>query len=299
MKWLVVLDDPDSLDAATDTTLLVVEEARRQRIAVDTIGICGLSWDGTRVVAHLLNRTVPLDAYDFIWMRKEPPYDMHFHHATQLLSLTGTPVSNDPQALRDYNEKLIALRFAAFMPPTIVSSVPAELAAFLHEHKTVIAKRLDTHQAQEVRKITTGEELDAFLADQHILLQEFLPEVAEGDTRVLLLGGEVLGVVLRKPRRGEYLANFGRIGPGEATTLTEQERTVCARIGSWCVERGLDFVGLDLIGGRLTEINITCPTGIAQVQHLTGENLTARVVRYFVERYTQGTHTPGAQQQHL
>lgn len=286
MNWLVVLDPIDGLKPKTDSSLAIITEARRQGITVDTATLDKLFFTEHAGVEardskdHLRLRKL-LD-YQLILMRKEPPYDLAFHYATQLLSLADNLVVNNPGALRDYNEKLIALNFRKFMPPTLVSSEPDRIAEFCRQMGTCVIKSLESFQGKSVKKLDhdTDPAIQSYTENgrQPVMVQKFLDDVFTGDKRVILVGEKLLGAVLRKPKTG-FHANFAN-SQAIDTVLTHQEQEAVAEIGPWLVERGIHFSGLDFIGGHLTEINITCPTGIVQMSEFANRNLAVEVVDY-------------------
>lgn len=287
MRWLVVLDPLEGLISRTDTSLAVINKARTKGIEVATATIEQLYFEGeARVVASSEDgseQSMALGDYDLIFMRKEPPYDMRFHYATQLLSLSGTLVLNHPQALRDFNEKLIVLPFAKYMPPTLVSSNPSVISEFVSRYEQAVIKKLDSFQGKSVQRIA-GADMAAIAAftengSKPVLVQEFLDQVYAGDKRVIVLGDQVMGAALRKPKQG-YHANFAN-SEALKTELSEREQAVMEELGPWMVSRGIHFSGLDFIGGYLTEINITCPTGIVQISELDNKDLADEIVDYF------------------
>jgi glutathione synthase len=287
MKWLVVLDPLDGLISKTDTSLALINKAREKGIAVDTANIEDLFFEQHAAVtaqgfdgeAH----SGALREYDLILMRKEPPYDLRFHYATHLLSLSETLVVNRPSALRDYNEKLIVLPFIEYMPPTLVSSSPPLIEAFVTEHGQAVIKSLDSFQGRSVQKIDQAKmDVVGEFTEQGrkpVMVQKFLDAVFSGDKRVLTLGTEVIGAAMRRPKQG-YHANFAN-SDALQTGLTKKEQRIMAQVGPWMVEQGIHFAGLDFIGEYLTEINITCPTGIVQVSELDGRDLAGEIVDYF------------------
>lgn len=289
MKWLVVLDPIDGLISRTDTSLALINEARRRGISVHTATIDKLFFATHAAVIAAeesgVEKETALSDYDLILMRKEPPYDLSFHYATHLLSLSGTVVVNSPSALRDFNEKLIALNFSRFMPPTLVSSDCKVIAEFLQGHGDCVIKSLDSFQGKSVRMLAPQdhEVIRSYTnrGQQPVMVQKFLDRVYEGDKRVIMLGDKYLGAALRRPRKG-YHANFAN-SDALKTELTDREQEIIDTLGPWLVEHGIHFVGLDLIGEQLTEINITCPTGIIQISELTGRTLSEEIVDYFTE----------------
>lgn len=289
MKWLVVLDPIEGLAPKTDTSIALINQARKNGIYVDTATIEKLFFETHAAVlatdAAGFEEVKPLQSYNLILMRKEPPYDMAFHYATQILSLSGTLVVNDPAALRNFNEKLIALSFHKFMTPTLVSSDIGVIEDFLQRHESCVVKALDSFQGKSVMKINAADtaSLPALTGGgkSPVMVQKFLDRVYEGDKRVFMLGESYLGAAMRRPKKG-YHANFANSEALKAD-LTVREREIIRELGPWLVERGIHFVGLDLIGEHLTEINITCPTGIVQISELEGRNLAQETIEYFIK----------------
>ena len=295
MRWLVVLDPIDGLQSRTDTSLAVINKAREKDIEVDTATIEKLYFEVQASVVATNStgnqRPVLLRDYDLIFMRKEPPYDLNFHYATQLLSLSETLVLNDPSCLRDFNEKLIVLPFSKHMPPTLVSSDLQVIEHFMSQYDQVVIKSLDSFQGKSVQKIGKNDQgiVAAFTEDgtKPVMVQKFLKEVFAGDKRVITLGDQVLGAAMRRPKQG-YHANFAS-SDALQTGLTEKEQAVMTEVGPWMVEQGIHFAGLDFIGEFLTEINITCPTGIVQISELDGWDLAGEIVDYFVRLAQQSS----------
>lgn len=288
MKWLVILDPIEGLLEETDTSLAIIRQARLQGIEVDTTTIGLLYFSGhPLVVATAYDQKEyrrGLDDYTLIFMRKEPPYDLAFHYATQLLSLTDTPVVNSAESLRNFNEKLIALPFSAHMPPTLVSSSPQLIREFIDIHGSCVIKSLDSFQGKSVLRIEPGQDepIEEFTTGGRspVMVQKFLTRVYEGDKRVIMLGDKVLGAAMRKPRSG-YHANFAS-SDALQTRLTPREQAIVDEVGPWMVSQGIHFSGLDFIGEHLTEINITCPTGIIQISRLDETDLPRQIVDYFI-----------------
>ncbi len=288
MEWLVVLDPIEGLVAKTDTSLAIIDQARKSGISVDTATIERLFFQTHAAVIATdsfgRKRVRALDDYALIFMRKEPPYDMAFHYATQLLSLAKTRVVNSPSALRDFNEKLIALPFIHHMPPTLVSSDPEVIADFLGAQGTSVIKSLDSFQGKAVQKIEPSDRATVAAytggGKQPVMVQKFLENVYKGDKRVIMVGDRFLGAAMRRPRQG-YHANFAS-SDALRTELTAKEQEIVADVGPWLLEHGIHLTGLDLIDEQLTEINITCPTGIMQISALEGRNLAEEIVDYFI-----------------
>ncbi len=284
-----MLDPLDGLAPQTDTSLAIIQQARKCGISVDTATIGNLFFQTHAAVLATDNagrqRPRALHEYSLILMRKEPPYDLAFHYATQLLSLADTLVVNSPSAIRDFNEKLIALPFIHFMPSTLVSSDPELLGKFLDDHGTCVVKSLDSFQGKAVQKIESPDRAKVISATcggtQPVMVQKFQENIVKGDKRVMLLGDRFLGAAMRRPKRG-YHANFAN-SDALKTELTPKEEEIVAEVGPWLLRHGVHFTGLDLIDEQLTEINITCPTGIMQISELEGRKLSEEIVDYFVQ----------------
>src|SRR5205085_3276582 len=217
---------------------------------------------------------------DVVLMRQDPPFDLGYITATHLLERiqAETLVVNDPAAVRNAPEKVWVLDFARFMPPTMVTRSLGAARKFLADHGEIVIKPLHGNAGKAVFKIgSDGANLSALMElfnatyrEPHVL-QAFLPEVAEGDKRIVLVDGEVAGAINRRPGTGEIRSNLAAGGTAEASELTETEREICAALAPELKRRGLLFVGIDVIGGRwLTEINVTSPTGIVAIDRFNG-----------------------------
>jgi len=224
---------------------------------------------------------LPLQRFGAVWMRKDPPVDEAYLYATHLLELAerqGVRVLNRPAALRAWNEKLSALRWSHLMAPTLVASQVETLAAFAAEHGEVVLKPLGGRAGQGVVFAAAGTpglrallELVTGQQTLPVMVQAFLPGVAAGDKRILLVDGEPLGAVNRVPSGGaggEFRSNLAVGGQPQATDLSAAERAICAELAPALRAEGLFFVGIDVIDGRLSEINVTSPTGICEVERL-------------------------------
>ena len=221
-----------------------------------------------------------LEAFRCVWMRKDPPVDEAYLYATHLLDLAvarGVRVVNRPAALRSWNEKLAALRFSHLMAPTLVSSRVSLLAQFTAAQGEVVIKPLGGRAGQGVvfaAAATPGLEalLELVTAREQlpVMAQAFLPGVKQGDKRIILVDGEPLGAVNRVPRGGEFRSNLALGGSPQAADLNEAEQRICAELAPALRREGLFFVGIDVIDGRLSEINVTSPTGVREVERLAG-----------------------------
>ena len=239
-------------------------------------------------------RRGPLADFDAIFMRKDPPFDVAYLHATQLLELaqaTGCFVLNDPAGLRAANEKLYALRFPSVIPATLVSADATHLKTFLdRQDGEMIVKPIDGHGGAGVFYVRHDDRnLNAILETltqegrQAIIAQQYLPEVRRGDKRLIVLDGEPVGCTLRVPRADENRGNIHVGGTCVKADVTERDKEICRVVGPALRRDGLYFVGLDVIGDFLTEVNVTSPTGVQEIDRLDGVCLEARVLE-FVER---------------
>ena len=223
---------------------------------------------------------LPLDHFQAVWMRKDPPVDEAYLYATHLLDLAerrGVRVVNRPASLRAWNEKLGSLRFSHRMAPTLVSSRVEALHSFTVEQGEVVLKPLGGRAGQGVVFAAAGTpglrallELVTQMEAMPVMVQAFLPGVSAGDKRILLVDGEPLGAVNRVPTGGEFRSNLAVGGAPEAAGLTPAELEICAELAPVLRAEGLFFVGIDVIDGRLSEINVTSPTGVREVERLGG-----------------------------
>src|SRR3954453_9768532 len=217
---------------------------------------------------------------DVVLMRQDPPFDLGYITATHLLERiqNETLVVNDPAAVRNAPEKVWVLDFARYMPPTMLTRSLGAARKFLSEHGDIVIKPLHGNAGKAVFRVgRDGSNLAALMelfnatSREPHMLQAFLPEVADGDKRIVLVDGEVAGAINRRPGSGEIRSNLAAGGTAEASDLTETEREICAALGPELKRRGLLFVGIDVIGGRwLTEINVTSPTGIVAIDAFNG-----------------------------
>lgn len=232
---------------------------------------------------------MPLSALDAILMRKDPPFDLEYLYTTHVLEFAetrGTVVVNRPQSLRDANEKIFALRFPQCIPPTLVTREPGRLKAFLGEHGDIVLKPLDIMGGASVFRVRRDDpNITVIFATmtangtRTTMAQRFLPAIAEGDKRILLVDGNPVPYALaRIPAPGEFRGNLAAGGTGVGLPLTKRDRWICGEVGPTLKERGLVFVGLDVIGDHLTEINVTSPTCIRELDKLYGLNIAGQVL---------------------
>ncbi len=224
---------------------------------------------------------------DVVLMRQDPPFDLGYITATHLLERISdrTLVVNDPASVRNAPEKLFVLDYQRFMPPTLITRSVDEARAFLNEHGSIVVKPLHGNGGKAIFKIDADaqnlssliEVFNTAYREPH-MVQAFLPAVAKGDKRIVLVDGEVAGAVNRLPGAGEIRSNLAVGGTAAKTELTQREREICAALGPELKRRGLIFVGIDVIGGEwLTEINVTSPTGIVAIEKFDGTDVAGMI----------------------
>jgi glutathione synthase len=245
---------------------------------------------------------VPLTWFDAIFMRKDPPFDLAYYFATQILSLvdgTRTFVINEPRGLREANEKLYALRFPAVVPPSLVSADITRLKGFMEDQGgEIIVKPLAGcggsgvfHLRRADRNVNAILEVATEEGRRPIMAQRYLPEIRRGDKRLIVLDGKPLGAVLRVPREDEHRGNIHVGGTCIKADVTQRDREICAVLAPRLAEDGLYFVGLDIIGDWLTEVNVTSPTGVQEINALDGVRLESAVID-FVEQQVTARRAP-------
>lgn len=233
----------------------------------------------------------PLESFNVVWMRKDPPYNMDYIYATYILSLideSKTSIINSPRGIRESNEKLYTLHFPDLMPPTVVTKNSARLKDFLREvGGEMVVKPLDGCGGIGIYYIKLGDKnVNVILENitkagqEFIMAQKYVPEVSVGDKRIILLNGEPIGAVLRVADPEDFRCNFHSGGKPALTEITERDAYICERISSKLKEDGLYFVGIDVIGDFITEINTTSPTGIQEINRFHGVKLESQVMDF-------------------
>jgi len=231
-------------------------------------------------------KRVELSTFDVVLMRQDPPFDLNYITATHFLERiqNKTLVINDPAAVRNAPEKMFVNEFPQLMPPTLLTRDLTEIKAFRAEHGDIVMKPLYGHGGGAVFRLTKddlnfGSLYDMFATTfrEPWVMQKFLPAVRDGDKRIILVDGEFAGAVNRVPAADDLRSNMVRGGSPKETELTAREREICKTIGPALRERGLLFVGIDVIGGYLTEINVTSPTGIRAIKNLGGPDVAALI----------------------
>lgn len=230
--------------------------------------------------------TIDLSDMDVVWLRQDPPFDMSYITTTHVLDLIhpDTLVVNDPTWVRNYPEKLLVLQFPDLTPPTTIARDMNTLKAFKERHQDIILKPLYGNGGAGVFRLDANDrnfaslyELFSGINREPLIAQKFLPDVSAGDKRVILVDGEAVGAINRVPAKGETRSNMHVGGRPEKVDLTDRDREICATIGPLLREKGQVFVGIDVIGGWLTEINVTSPTGIQELERFDGINVAEKI----------------------
>ena len=309
----VVMDPIESIKVSKDSTFAMLLEAQSRGWPLHYMELSDLFLrDGQAFARHRALRlfddtshwhewggegTDPLSEFDVILMRKDPPFDMEYVYTTYLLERAedaGVLVVNKPRSLRDANEKLFTAWFPQCTPPTLVTRAPGLIRDFLAEHGDIVLKPLGGMGGESVFRLRRGDPntnvvIETLTADEtrFAMAQRFLPEIAQGDKRILLIDGEPVPYALaRIPAEGETRGNLAAGGTGVGVPLSERDRWICAQVGPVMREKGLIFVGLDVIGDYLTEINVTSPTCIRELDRLYGLHISAKLMDIIASRLT-------------
>ena len=302
MKIAFQMDPIDAVDINADSSFRLAEEAQTRGHSLFFYTPDHLAYQEGRITArgqdlevrrvqgdHAIlgaMREVDLADFDVVWLRQDPPFDMHYITSTHLLDrlAPGTLVVNDPFWVRNYPEKLMVLDFPDLTPPTTIARDLDTIKAFKQKYGDVILKplygnggagvfRLDA----EDRNLTSLHELFSSFSREPLIVQKFLPDVSNGDKRVILVDGAPVGAINRVPAKGETRSNMHVGGRPEKIGLSERDLEICAAIGPLLKKKGQVFVGIDVIGDYLTEINVTSPTGIQELERFDAVNIAARI----------------------
>ena len=297
----IQMDPIQSIDINADTTFRMAEEAqarghslfyyRTENLALDegTVFARGQALTVRREQGNHFSlgeeTRVDLSTMDVVLLRQDPPFDMSYVTNTHMLQRIhpGTLVVNDPFWVRNYPEKILVLDFPELSPPTMVARSLADLRAFKAKHGEIILKPLYGNGGAGVfrlpesdRNLASLHELFSGINREPLIAQAFLPAVEKGDKRVILIEGEPVGAINRVPQKGETRSNMHVGGRPEKIALDDADRAICARIGPLLREKGQVFVGIDVIGGKLTEINVTSPTGMQELERFDGVNIAEK-----------------------
>jgi glutathione synthase len=296
------MDPMEAINIAGDSTFVLMLEAQRRGHQIYHYLPQAISLNGTRVQARGHRVTVKrekgnhfifgkpemleLDRFDVVMLRQDPPFDLAYITTTHLLEHIHpkTLVVNDPVEVRNAPEKLYVTHFPELMPPTLITADARDIAEFRKEHGDIIVKPLYGnggagvfHLKPDDENLTALIELFSRGSREPLMVQRYLPEIRLGDKRIVLIDGKVGGAVNRVPAQGEARANLHVGGRAEKTVLTKREQDICAAIGPELSKRGLIFVGIDVIGDYLTEINVTSPTGLQEINRFDNVVLEAQI----------------------
>ena len=298
----IQMDPIDRIDISGDSTFALALEGQKRGHGLLYYGPRDLTFRENKVTARVRPLNVravkgdhfalgdafvyDLSAAHVILMRQDPPFDMAYITATHILERLHpkTLVVNDPAQVRNAPEKLFVTEFADFIPPTLITSDRAEINEFRAEHKDIILKPLYGNGGAGVFRVRPDDENMGSLLEmfthfyrEPVIVQRYLPEVRAGDKRIILVDGKFAGAINRVPAAGEARSNMHVGGRPEQTELTPREKDICAAIGPELKRRGLIFTGIDVIGGTMTEINVTSPTGILEVKRFGGADIAALI----------------------
>jgi glutathione synthase len=297
MQFLFIIDPLPELKAYKDTTVTMMRAAQARGHSVFTCEQPGIAWRAGGVSAETTRISLTDDdvdwyradgqarrrlaEFDAVLMRKDPPFDLEYVTSTWLLSAAereGARVFNSPAAIRDHNEKIAITEFPQYVAPTLVTRDPRQIHAFIDEHQDVVVKRLDVMGGENIFRVRGGDpnrnvivEIMAQGGARSVMAQRFIPEIVDGDKRVIMIDGEVVPFCLaRIPKPGESRGNLAAGARGEARPLTQRDREIAETLGPVLAARGLLFVGLDVIGDWVTEVNVTSPTCFREILDQTG-----------------------------
>lgn len=307
MRMLYVMDPVEAINIKKDTTFAFLLESQKRGHENWYCTLDGLSAENGRGYAKAAPLEVraeygnhatvgeyarrPLDDFAVVWMRKDPPFDMNFLYATYMLDLVDparTIVVNRPAGLRGANEKAYILNFPDVIPSTLISRDAAEIARFVAEHdRKAILKPLDLMGGAGIFLLRSDDANFNTILEQStrggrefVMIQQFVPEASIGDKRIVLMDGEPLGAILRVPAAGEFRGNLAAGGTARPATITERDREIIDAVAPRLRRDGLYFVGLDVIGNYLTEVNVTSPTGIQEIDRFGGIHAESRVIEW-------------------
>jgi glutathione synthase len=306
LRVAVQMDPIEGINIEGDTTFLMMETAQARGHSLFIYTTAAAAMEDGRVFATGRDvtvqrvkgehaalsapRRVELTEFDVILLRQDPPFDMHYIDYTFFLEAVHPKVLvvNDPVSVRNAPEKLFVTKFPHLQPPTLITTDPAEIAQFRARHGDVVLKPLNgkggsgvTRHLKDDPNLAAMLEIHAQIAREPVIVQKFLPSVTKGDKRILLVDGEAVGAINRVPQKGQIRSNMAVGGKPEPVELSARDREICAAIGPELKARGLLFVGIDVIGEWLTEINVTSPTGAVALKAFSGidatETLWARI----------------------
>lgn len=301
LRVAIQMDPLEHVNIDGDTTFALAETAQARGMEIFVYQPQDMSLEGKRVTARVRSAkvqrvpgqpgvfgdAVTLDLakdVDVVLMRQDPPFDLSYITACHMLELISgeTLVLNDPAGVRSSPEKILPLMFPELMPPTLISRDPAAIDDFRARHKDIIVKPIYGHGGAGVFRLNEEDSnLDSLLelffskSREPVMVQAFLPAVSEGDKRIMLVDGKAAGALNRRPKSGQVRSNLVVGGTAEKSDLSDADKRICEAIGPELRKRGLVLTGIDVIGGRLTEINVTSPTGVQAIRKLSGIDIPA------------------------
>lgn len=309
MKLAFILDQLETIKINKDSSYVMMREAAARGHELFVLHQEDIIWRDNTVVCFAKSLTIaedimvqtkqwcstgegvimPLHAFDAVLMRKDPPFNMEYVYSTYLLELAeqqGARIINSPRSIRDFNEKLAIAKFPQFTPPTLVTRKESLILDFLQEHRDIILKPLDGMGGAGIFRLHAGDHNISVILEtmthygmRTIMMQRYIPEIKQGDKRILLIAGKPVPYALaRIPKPGETRGNLNTGGTGVAQPLSTQDRVIADTLGPELVKQGLVLVGLDVIGDYLTEINVTSPTGMQEIFNQTGFNVAAMMI---------------------
>ena len=306
MKCLFIIDEPETLSFYKDTSVALIKECLNQGIEAHYTNIHSLSIDKQQNIItdsyHISNIDSLIDKkqkiknkiqyFNKIFIRKDPPFDSNYLNLTYILEHAknfNVEVINSPASIRNYNEKLSILNFKSLIPSTIVSSKAEDIITFIQKEKKVIVKPLDGMAGNGIFMVTPKDKnMNVILETatnngaKTIMAQKYLPEIKKGDKRIIVIKGEAIPYSLaRIPSKGEIRANLAKGGKGKTQKLTTGDKKIVMGVKDFLIENKLNLVGLDIIGNYLTEINITSPTGIVEIEEQTNFKAAAYIINAF------------------
>lgn len=308
MNLAFILDQLDTIKIYKDSSFAMMHEAASRGHQLFVMQQGDLAWKNGQVVGfscalELMEQKgigskwykkgdmeeVPLQEFDVVLMRKDPPFDMEYIYSTYLLELAenqGARVINSPRGIRDHNEKFSIAKFSQFTPPTLVTRQQHLIRAFLNEYDDIVLKPLNGMGGASVFRVHNADHNISVIIEtltqygsRTIMAQRYIPEIAQGDKRILLIAGEPVPYMLaRIPKMGEFRGNLAAGGSGTVKRLTEFDREIAKSIGPSLNDQGLKLVGLDVIGNYLTEINVTSPTCMREITDQAGFNVAGMMM---------------------
>ena len=300
MQFLFVIDPIKNINESKDSSAALMQATNRKDIKVWVCTPQDLEARGDEVwassthintnpwISIVKSDCIPLAKFNCIWMRKDPPVNEAYLYATHLLEVAerkGVKVINKPSSLRAWNEKLGALRYSHLMAPTIVASKVNDLINFAKNNEDVVVKPLGGKGGQGVIRITKDSpaikamiELITSQEQLPVMMQKFIPEVDKGDKRIIIVNGEPFGSINRIPQEGDFRSNLAMGGIAKKSELNLKEKKICNELSDHLKAEGLFFVGIDVINGMLSEINVTSPTGLREIERLSKKDIADEVI---------------------